>query len=105
MDVRDERAEALRTLLIDLVTVVRPEAAAMTVTDECTLTGDIALDSVQLAEFFDRIRAEIGDVDFTFWMSGATQADGDTLGSLIQYLVTVAPDEQSVAESVREGVR
>ncbi|GGY05630.1 acyl carrier protein [Streptomyces hiroshimensis] len=87
----EHRAQAIRTMLIEQIVAVRPEIAERTVTDRSTLTGDLGMDSVDLAETFERIRDRFGPIDIADWLATATRAEGDTVASLLRYLDGAVP--------------
>jgi acyl carrier protein len=90
--VHDDQAQALLAVLTEQLTTVRPELEPEQITAEATLTGDLALDSVDLAELFERIRLALGGVELREWLAAASWADGDTVGSLLRYLADRAPE-------------
>ncbi|MET7479232.1 hypothetical protein ABZT17_33405 [Streptomyces sp. NPDC005648] len=81
------------TTLIEQLAAVRPETAGRQVTERSRLTGDLGLDSVELAELFERIREVYGEVEIADWLAMASRAEGDTVGSLVRYLSTVLPEQ------------
>ncbi|WP_434597704.1 hypothetical protein [Streptomyces sp. A5-4] len=83
-------------MLTEIIVVVRPETAMLQVTDQSSLTVDLAMDSLQLAEFFERVRESIGEFDVGIWMAGAIRPRGDTVGGLVQHLLTVIPEAPDV---------
>ena len=101
---QDDRAQAFMTTLTEQLVAVRPETAGRQVTERSRLTGDLGLDSVELAELFERIREVYGEVDIADWLAMATRAEGDTVGSLVRYLSLVLPEDAAqplVAGSAR----
>lgn len=99
---QDDRAKAFMTTLIEQLAAVRPETARRPVTEHSRLTGDLGLDSVELAELFERIRDTYGEVDIADWLAMATRSEGDTVGSLVRYLVLTVPGERPPAATVPE---
>ncbi|GAA3126947.1 hypothetical protein ACFQ0X_12775 [Streptomyces rectiviolaceus] len=99
----EQRAQAIRIMLIQQLIAVRPEIAERTVTDRSALTGDLGMDSVELAETFERIRDCFGDVHIAGWLATATRAEGDTVGSLVRYLDRMVPAD--APEPVAAGSR
>ena len=99
---QEDRAQALMTTLIEQLVAVRPETAGREITERSRFTGDLGLDSVDLAELFERIREVYGDVEIADWLAMATRAEGDTVGSLVRYLTLTVPEERPlVAGSTR----
>ncbi|MER5548701.1 acyl carrier protein [Streptomyces sp. NPDC001118] len=98
---QDDRAQALMTTLIEQLAAVRPDTALRQITERSRLTGDLGLDSVELAELFERIREVYGEVEIADWLALATRSGGDTVGSLVRYLADVVPEERALAGSAR----
>ncbi len=97
---QEPRAQAFFTLLIEQLVAVRPEIAGYPVTESSTVTGDLGMDSVDLAELFERIRGVFGEVDIADWLAAATGAEGDTVGSLTRYLASAVPSQAYAATTV-----
>ncbi|MGW0085225.1 acyl carrier protein [Streptomyces sp. NPDC003393] len=82
------------TTLTQHLAAVRPETARRQITEQSRLTGDLGLDSVELAELFERIRETYAGVEISDWLAMATRAEGDTVGSLVRYLALAVPEER-----------
>ena len=89
---RDEILELLR----DTIVVCMPNAARTMLTEDASLLGELALDSLHLASVFASIRQEIGEFDLMPWLAQAT-GGRDTLGGLADFI--------SVARLGRNGGR
>ncbi|MEV5609152.1 acyl carrier protein [Streptomyces sp. NPDC052225] len=90
------------TTLTQHLAAVRPDTAGRQITERSRLTGDLGLDSVELAELFERIREAYAGVEISDWLAMATRAEGDTVGSLVRYLALTVPEERPlVAGSAR----
>ncbi|MDR3083642.1 MAG: acyl carrier protein [Streptomyces sp.] len=99
---QDDRAQAFMTTLTQQLAAVRPETAQRHITERSRLTGDLGLDSVELAELFERIRETYAGVEISNWLATATRAEGDTVGSLVRYLALAVPEDRPlVAGSAR----
>ncbi|MFD6193050.1 MULTISPECIES: acyl carrier protein [unclassified Streptomyces] len=90
------------TTLTQHLAAVRPETVRRQITERSRLTGDLGLDSVELAELFERIRDTYAGVEISDWLAMATRAEGDTVGSLVRYLALTVPEERPL---VVGGVR
>ncbi|WP_176954006.1 acyl carrier protein [Streptomyces indicus] len=88
------------TTLTQHLAAVRPETALRQITEHSRLTGDLGLDSVELAELFERIRETYAGVEISAWLATATRAEGDTVGSLVRYLALAVPEERPLVTGV-----
>ncbi|WP_372347709.1 hypothetical protein [Streptomyces sp. KL116D] len=80
---------------------VRPETAQRRITERSRLTGDLGLDSVELAELFERIRGDVrGSGDLGLAGDG-DRAEGDTVGSLVRYLALAVPEAAAGGRGAR----
>ena len=68
--------------LLAMKPTLRPEDISM----GTLLVDDLGLDSLDLLELAERVRAELGQVDFTPWLVNATRGGGDSVGSLATFL-------------------
>ena len=66
---------------------IEPLLDVTKVTPNDSLSGELGLDSLRLASLFDRLRQEHAGVNLTPWFMSASQEGGDSVGSLVTFLL------------------
>jgi hypothetical protein len=67
---------------------IRPGLRAEEIGDSASLTQDLGLGSLELANLFAFVKAHIANVDLTPWLLSAARKGTDSVGSLALFLAS-----------------
>jgi acyl carrier protein len=72
--------------LVRVLGEVKPSLDAAAIHRDSSLTADLGLDSLDLAELASRLGDDFKSLDLSVWLAEAMRPGGDTVGSLVNLL-------------------
>jgi acyl carrier protein len=76
-------------MLVSVLLTVKPALDASAIRPDSSLTADLGLSSLDLAELASRLDDGAGPIDLSPWLAQAMRPGGDTVGSLATLLSSV----------------
>ena len=73
-------------MVVDHVQAMKPRLDPHGLSPQASLTNDLGLDSLDLVELCDRVRADFPQYDIQSWLVEASTPGGDTLATFVFHL-------------------